>query len=94
MFLLLSLFAMHYILHYKMIAPILHAAITRSRFLRDGRERSHETLGGWTAKSGVATARFSLFLSVTFPFVISLTYLSFSDSYLLHGVKKLEKRKM
>jgi hypothetical protein len=30
---------------------------------------------------------------VTFPFVM-LLILSFSDSYLLHGVKKLEKRKV
>src|SRR5712691_9555565 len=32
------------------ILRILHAGKTRSRFLRDGLERPHELLGGWTAK--------------------------------------------
>jgi hypothetical protein len=50
-------------------------------------------LGGFTAKKWGPPTRFSLFFPVTFPFVM-LLILSFSDSYLLHGVKKLEKRKV
>jgi len=36
---------MHYILHYKMIAPIPARGHYTVTLLRDGRERSHETFG-------------------------------------------------
>jgi hypothetical protein len=44
-------------------------------------------------KSGVAPTRFSLFFSVTFHSWCR-SFLSFSDSYLVQGVKKKEKRKV
>ena len=43
-------------------------------------------------KSGVAPARFSLFFPVTFLFEMSSS-ISFSDNYVHHWVKKLEKRR-
>jgi hypothetical protein len=47
--------------------PAGHANKTRSRFLRNGRERPHELFGRLKAeKTGVAPARFGFFSTVTF----------------------------